>query len=198
MKLSCRKQQLIVHHSGCITSILRLHSLYVVSKTTDITYDNVGAATWSSVELNVGILCACLPTLRPILNKFFPRLLLSTHRNTVELPRSFAMQNSVSSPRDPEARLGIPHTASGDQAPQYESHGSTESDDDMVPVKGGHNRAWSHDESRYDHKRTSITTSDVTGDEKDQHWEQQDQRGPQQYLPQVSSHRPLHSNPVSR
>ncbi len=107
------------------------------------------------------------------------------------------MQHSVSSPRDPEARMTFQQTASRGQATHYQSHGSTSSDDDTVPVKS-HSRAWSHDESRYDHKRSSVTTSDITGGEKDLHWEQQDQRGPQQYLPQVSSHRPLHSNPVSR
>jgi hypothetical protein len=61
-----------------ITSILRLHSLYVVSVATDITWDNVGAATWSSIELNIGIICACLPTLRPLLIRVFPRLIDST------------------------------------------------------------------------------------------------------------------------
>jgi hypothetical protein len=69
---------LTLPHSGCITSILRLHSLYIVSRSTDITWDNVGAATWSSVELNVGIVCACLPSLRPIIGLIWPRFNRST------------------------------------------------------------------------------------------------------------------------
>jgi hypothetical protein len=69
---------LTLPHSGCITSILRLHSLYVVSRSTDITWDNVGAATWSSAELNVGIVCACLPSLRPIIGLLWPRFIRST------------------------------------------------------------------------------------------------------------------------
>jgi hypothetical protein len=56
-------------HSGCITSVL---SLYIISHSTDVTWDNVGAATWSSVELNVGIVCACLPSLRPIVGLIWP------------------------------------------------------------------------------------------------------------------------------
>jgi len=65
--------------SVVITSILRLHSLYVVSRATDITWYNVGAATWSAVEVNVGIICACLPTLRPLIGRIFPSILASSH-----------------------------------------------------------------------------------------------------------------------
>ena len=64
-----------LYYSGCITSILRLHSLYVIAISKDVTWDNVGAATWSAVELNTGIICACLPTLKPMINIVAPRLL---------------------------------------------------------------------------------------------------------------------------
>ncbi|KAL1862400.1 hypothetical protein Plec18167_005795 [Paecilomyces lecythidis] len=57
-----------------VTSILRLQSLYVISKSKDQTYDNVGAATWSAVECNVAIICASLPSLRPFISRIFPRL----------------------------------------------------------------------------------------------------------------------------
>ncbi|KAJ9297322.1 hypothetical protein DTO271G3_4615 [Paecilomyces variotii] len=57
-----------------VTSCLRLKSLFVISKAKDQTYDNVGAATWSAVECNVAIICACLPSLRPFISRMFPRL----------------------------------------------------------------------------------------------------------------------------
>ncbi|KAL6246787.1 hypothetical protein RBB50_006094 [Rhinocladiella similis] len=66
---------------GCITSILRLHALYITSISTDLTYDNVDAATWSAAELNVGIMCACIPAIRPVISLIFPRLLTSTRRS---------------------------------------------------------------------------------------------------------------------
>ena len=62
-------------NSTCITSILRLHSINVIANSNDVTWDNVGAATWSAVELNTAIICACLPTLKPIIDFVFPRLL---------------------------------------------------------------------------------------------------------------------------
>lgn len=63
---------------ACVTSILRLRSLYIASISKDLTYDNVGAATWSAVELNVAIICACLPMMKPLLVRMFPRLLSSS------------------------------------------------------------------------------------------------------------------------
>lgn len=62
----------------CVTSILRLHSLYVLSHDTDVTWDVVGAAVWSCVEFNTAIVCACIPTLKPILHRVFPRALSSS------------------------------------------------------------------------------------------------------------------------
>ncbi|KGO69246.1 hypothetical protein PITC_095680 [Penicillium italicum] len=57
-----------------ITSILRLKSLLVISDSDDPTYDNVSAATWSAVECNVAIICACLPGTRASLSKILPRI----------------------------------------------------------------------------------------------------------------------------
>ncbi|KAJ6283258.1 hypothetical protein J3E71DRAFT_214907 [Bipolaris maydis] len=70
----------------CIVSILRLQSLVAISNSSDQTYDNPPAATWSSVETNVGIICACLPLLRPLLAKYFPRAFPSRHRSQYSRP----------------------------------------------------------------------------------------------------------------
>ena len=59
--------------STCIISILRLQSLYVVSVSPDLTWDNPLAAIWSSTETNIGIICSCLPTLKGCVQRFFPR-----------------------------------------------------------------------------------------------------------------------------
>jgi hypothetical protein len=41
----------------------------------DTSYFYPEVAAWSSLEINVGIICACLPTLKPIVDKMFPGLL---------------------------------------------------------------------------------------------------------------------------
>ncbi len=53
--------------STCVISIIRLFTLASATNTTDPTWDNVPTSWWSVVELNCGILCASLPTLRPLL-----------------------------------------------------------------------------------------------------------------------------------
>ncbi|KAJ6078813.1 hypothetical protein N7467_008566 [Penicillium canescens] len=64
-----------------ITSILRLSSLRQVAKSTDTSYSNVGAAYWTAAECNVAIICSCLPVLRPIISRIFPKLLSTNSYN---------------------------------------------------------------------------------------------------------------------
>lgn len=64
-----------------MASVCRLHSLYIVDNTTDVTWDNPGTAIWSAIELNVGILCASLPTLRAFFARIWPRAFLSVHNS---------------------------------------------------------------------------------------------------------------------
>lgn len=47
--------------------MIRLHSLLKMANTTDSSFDNAPAATISIVEINVAIVCACLPTLKPLI-----------------------------------------------------------------------------------------------------------------------------------
>ena len=62
----------------CLISVLRLSSLYAISVSTDVSWDNPLAAIWSSCEVNVGILCSCLPTLKGCVTRYFPRLFNSS------------------------------------------------------------------------------------------------------------------------
>ena len=63
-------------------SILRLQSLAVIANSADPTYDNPPAATWSSVETNVGIVCSCLPCLRPLVARYFPSVFASSRKSS--------------------------------------------------------------------------------------------------------------------
>lgn len=57
----------------CIISILRLQSLLVFLHNSDISWHNPLAAIWSSLEVNIGITCSCLPTLKALVTTWFPR-----------------------------------------------------------------------------------------------------------------------------
>ncbi|KAF2712012.1 hypothetical protein K504DRAFT_363733, partial [Pleomassaria siparia CBS 279.74] len=56
----------------CVISLIRLSTLHSGIDTTDPFWDNAPAAYWSVIELNCGIICACLPTLRPLIQKAIP------------------------------------------------------------------------------------------------------------------------------
>ncbi|CAK7201709.1 hypothetical protein SEUCBS139899_004421 [Sporothrix eucalyptigena] len=64
-----------------VVSILRLHSLLSFANSTNPTWDNYEVINWSTIEINVGIICACLPSARLILVHFFPRVLGSSQRS---------------------------------------------------------------------------------------------------------------------
>ncbi|KAL2191501.1 hypothetical protein L209DRAFT_768945 [Thermothelomyces heterothallicus CBS 203.75] len=82
-----RKQKgilLIVFALGifpCAVSIYRITTLHAAAKSTDVTWDNVNAATFSFLELTVGVITICLPTLRPVLVHAMPHIFGSLLRS---------------------------------------------------------------------------------------------------------------------
>ncbi|UNI23364.1 hypothetical protein JDV02_009188 [Purpureocillium takamizusanense] len=61
-----------------IVSILRFQSLIHFANSLNPTWDQWNVAWWSTIEINIGIICACLPTLRLMLVRLFPRALSSS------------------------------------------------------------------------------------------------------------------------
>ncbi|KAF2705047.1 hypothetical protein K504DRAFT_506519 [Pleomassaria siparia CBS 279.74] len=61
-----------------VVSILRLQSLVTFATSHNPTWDQWDVSNWSTIELNVGIVCACMPSMRVILVRLFPKILGST------------------------------------------------------------------------------------------------------------------------
>ncbi|KAK4233325.1 hypothetical protein C8A03DRAFT_38969 [Achaetomium macrosporum] len=57
-----------------VVSIIRLQALVTFGKSSNATWDNFPVSLWSTVEINVGIICTCMPTLRLLLVRLFPVL----------------------------------------------------------------------------------------------------------------------------
>ncbi|KAK6510253.1 hypothetical protein TWF481_004970 [Arthrobotrys musiformis] len=62
----------------CIVSILRLRFLIILSKSMDPTWDQPATAYWSAIEMNISIVCACLPALKPLLSLMAPSIFGTT------------------------------------------------------------------------------------------------------------------------
>lgn len=56
-----------------ITSCLRVTTIDIIANTTDMTYD-ISSTMWTIIEPNVAVICACLPMVRPVIVRIFPKL----------------------------------------------------------------------------------------------------------------------------
>lgn len=60
-----------------VTSCLRMTTISFASTTPDTTYD-IASTMWTMIEMNVAVVCACMPMLRPVVVKLLPGLFPST------------------------------------------------------------------------------------------------------------------------
>lgn len=61
-----------------ITSCLRFTTLNLQATTPDPTYD-IASTMWTVIEMNVSVVCACLPQIRPLIVKLFPKLMPASY-----------------------------------------------------------------------------------------------------------------------
>ncbi|USW51511.1 hypothetical protein Slin15195_G048300 [Septoria linicola] len=59
----------------CLVSVVRVATVLITSRRGDYVRSGIWAIVWSAVEANVGIICACLLSLKALVTKLFPRLL---------------------------------------------------------------------------------------------------------------------------
>lgn len=59
--------------SVTIVSILRLETLYQFAKSTNMSWDGRAFGYWSCIEMDVGIICACMPALYSLFKHLFPQ-----------------------------------------------------------------------------------------------------------------------------
>ncbi|KAF4451295.1 hypothetical protein F53441_5716 [Fusarium austroafricanum] len=64
-----------------IVSAVRLQSLAAYATTSNVTQDYVEIGYWSTIEVPVGIICACMPAIRALFGLIFPKVFASTNRS---------------------------------------------------------------------------------------------------------------------
>ncbi|KAI5866743.1 hypothetical protein GGS23DRAFT_285424 [Durotheca rogersii] len=62
----------------CAISVIRIRYL---DQGGDFSYENVEGSCWSITELCSGVICACLPTLRPLVSRWVPALSNRLHKS---------------------------------------------------------------------------------------------------------------------
>ncbi|CVK99311.1 uncharacterized protein FPRO_03875 [Fusarium proliferatum ET1] len=78
MKLKLARRQrfvlLAVFCVGFLTCAISVVRIFYLDGLKDISWENVDVACWSFAELCCGLLCACVPTLRPLFSRYFPTM----------------------------------------------------------------------------------------------------------------------------
>lgn len=87
---------MVIEFSVTVVSILRLSSLVEFrADSLNPTWDFFNVALWSDIEINVGIICVCMPSLRVLLTRIFPKMLGTSQK-------SYGMHSGTASKSGPD------------------------------------------------------------------------------------------------
>lgn len=72
----------------CIVSVIRLRAHVSILSDHDGTWIAAKVIQWNAVEVHVGVICACLPHMKPLLRRHFPKVFESSSQGDtpMELP----------------------------------------------------------------------------------------------------------------
>jgi fucose permease len=72
----------------------------------DFSFNASTALMWSAVEVNVGIICACIPTLKPLIKRILPAMLTDHSENSYGTEKTASSSSQV---QHPELNTAQPH-----------------------------------------------------------------------------------------
>jgi hypothetical protein len=72
----------LINHSATVISIIRLRYLLVIDEKNNPTWDFWDPIKWSNLEITVGIVCSCIPSMRFFLVRLLPKVFGSTHNRS--------------------------------------------------------------------------------------------------------------------
>ncbi|KAH7125892.1 hypothetical protein EDB81DRAFT_730175 [Dactylonectria macrodidyma] len=98
LSLSLRKKVQIMLMFSVGFFIVRLQSLASYATTHNVTQDYVEVGYWSTIEVPVGIICACMPSIRSLFSQIFPKVFGSTQRSTPPYTNLSGQSKPISNP----------------------------------------------------------------------------------------------------
>ncbi|KAM5370443.1 hypothetical protein ACJA88_010024 [Fusarium oxysporum] len=112
-----------------VVSFLRLHYSLTNASSDDPIWASITPTYWACIEVNMAIICACLMTLRPLVEKYAPKLLLSRFSSRHQNP-GYPRHQSVSI----ETHLTLPQRLINSS---WERMTTGESVDELIVEDGG-------------------------------------------------------------
>ncbi|KAI1505266.1 hypothetical protein F5X99DRAFT_430529 [Biscogniauxia marginata] len=120
-----------------VVSIVRLRSLIQFGTTQNLTQDYVEVGYWSTIEVPVGVMCACMPAIRSLFSLAFPRMFGSTDPGrSGYYPSSSSKQAKLASSPGNHHQIKVEQewTVLVDPADERGSHTRHNSDVELVRV----------------------------------------------------------------
>ncbi|KAF4969553.1 hypothetical protein FSARC_3236 [Fusarium sarcochroum] len=143
----------------CIISVYRMCTLREAVYSDDPPWNGAGAAMWSVIELNCAIICASLPTLRPVIAKVVPGM--STNRSNYASYERYGSQYAPGSNSRMGAHVSVkasrrsPRSISTEELALNDMNSSMQGGMPSVHVESrrGH--------SEYDHPKQIMVTTET-------------------------------------
>ncbi|KAI0841196.1 hypothetical protein F5Y06DRAFT_308112 [Hypoxylon sp. FL0890] len=120
-----------------IVSIVRLYSLIQFGNTTNLTQDYVETGYWSTIEVPVGIICACMPAVRSLFSIALPKIFGTTRAGIGSTYNSYGASSGNRLGADTRNKISVKQEWSVlSEGPDYnhERHKRTESDVELLNV----------------------------------------------------------------
>ncbi|RLL95029.1 hypothetical protein CFD26_101863 [Aspergillus turcosus] len=117
---------------ACVIAIVRIVTMMPFVHSMDFTWYKVTLAKWAMVEINVGIICACLPVLRPLVLRVFPRLLGSKNSSADKHTGESYTMHEPSSKSKSKSKKGV---RNWDYLTTLGTHNAMEEDVESISVR---------------------------------------------------------------
>jgi hypothetical protein len=159
-----------------VISAIRLYSLVHFANTQNITWDYVEAGMWSLVEIDVSIVCGCMPAHRLLIAKAWPKIrsTLNSEKGTSTRPSQYpgnTDSNAASGNRVTRISMKPKGTDKGDFVPLVDVDSSSAR---AMLAKESHskdkNEGYITRTTAVDISNTNISATDLTIQDRSQDW----------------------------
>ncbi|KAI0852791.1 hypothetical protein F5Y00DRAFT_154710 [Daldinia vernicosa] len=122
-----------------IVSIVRLNSLIRFGNTQNLTQDYVETGYWSTIEVPVGIICACMPAVRSLFSLALPKIFGTTRATGGSTFNSFAPSSSGNRLGESRAKISIKQewTVLSEGPPEFDAERHRRNDTDVELMNVG-------------------------------------------------------------
>ncbi|EXJ56350.1 uncharacterized protein A1O5_12617 [Cladophialophora psammophila CBS 110553] len=81
-----------------VVSALRLDTLFQFAKSHNLTWDTTAFGYWSCIEMDVGVICACMPAMYSLFKHYFPKIVAGTIQSKSKVSGAYGSRSGAGTP----------------------------------------------------------------------------------------------------